>query len=118
MGFQTSCYVLRGAGGAHMVVKGLTFALSHNLQLRTDGDDYLFDTIDNNGNGDEEVWALEDKSKSCSYLRISNDVHRALFGKSETVNGETISQGASFEYCFSFADFLVSMEMQTQQSKG
>ena len=89
-----------------MVVKGLTFALSHNLQLRTDGDDYLFDTIDNNGNGDEEVWALEDKSKSCSYLRISNDVHRALFGKSETVNGETISQGASFEYCFSFADFL------------
>ena len=63
-----------------MVVKGLTFALSHNLQLRTDGDDYLFDTIDNNGNGDEEVCGLEDKSKSCSYLRISNDVHRALFG--------------------------------------
>ena len=81
--------MLRGAGGAHMVVKGLTFALSHNLQLRTDGEDYLFDTIDNNGNGDEEVWALEDKSKSCSYLRISNDVHRALFGKSESVNGET-----------------------------
>ena len=27
-------------GGAHMAVKGLTFTLSPNLQLRTDGDDY------------------------------------------------------------------------------
>ena len=31
------------------------------------------------------------KSKSFpSYLPISNDLHRALFGKSESVNGETI----------------------------
>ena len=27
-------------GGAHMAVKGLTFTLSQNLQLRSDGDDY------------------------------------------------------------------------------
>ena len=29
-----------GGGGAHMAVKGLTFTLSQNLQLRSDGDDY------------------------------------------------------------------------------
>ena len=60
--------------------------------------------------------AVKVKVAGPGYLPISNDLHRALFGKSETVNGETISQGASFEYCFSFADFLVSMEMQAQQS--
>ena len=41
------------------------------------------------------------KSKSFpSYLPISNDLHRALFGKSESVNGETIrAVRGCLEFC-------------------
>ena len=84
-------------GGAHMAVKGLTFTLSPNLQLRTDGDDYRCVIQLNTGWQCKVAMMMRRarrccKSKSCraGYLTISNDLHRALFGKSESVNGETI----------------------------
>ena len=48
------------------------------------------------------------KSKSCraGYLTISNDLHRALFGKSESVNGETIRPVRVLKY-FIFAEMLL-----------
>ena len=47
------------------------------------------------------------KSKSFpSYLPISNDLHRALFGKSESVNGETIRPVRVLKY-FIFAEMLL-----------
>ena len=94
-------------GGAHMAVKGLTFTLSPNLQLRTDGDDYRC-VIQLNTRWQCKVAMMMRrarrccKSKSCraGYLTISNDLHRALFGKSESVNGETIrAVRGCLEFC-------------------
>ena len=100
-------------GGAHMAVKGLTFTLSPNLQLRTDGDDYRCVIQLNTGWQCKVAMMMRRarrccKSKSCraGYLTISNDLHRALFGKSESVNGETIRPVRVLKY-FIFAEMLL-----------
>ena len=50
--------------------------------------------------------AVKVKVAGPGYLPISNDLHRALFGKSESVNGETIRPVRVLKY-FIFAEMLL-----------